>query len=65
MASLTIIPPRGKYALVTPLAKVKMSGRTPQCVSPNHSPVRPNPVMISSAIRSTSCRSRISRTRGK
>ncbi len=38
-----------------------MSGLTPACSAANSSPVRPNPVAISSKISSTSCRSQMSR----
>ena len=60
-----ITPPSGRYALVTPFANVTMSGATPQCPSANIRPVRPNPVMISSAMNSTLCLSQILRIAGK
>src|ERR687888_373479 len=46
-----------------PLATVIRSGTTPSCSTANHRPVRPNPVMTSSAINSTSSSSQIARTR--
>ncbi len=55
----------GTYALVTALAMVMMSGCTPQCSSANQRPVRPKPVITSSAMSSTSLRSQISRRRGQ
>ena len=42
--------PSGTYALVRPLAIVRMSGTTPQWFTANHSPVRPNPDITSSAM---------------
>ena len=45
-----ITPPNGKYPLVTPLANETRSASTPQWPSANHLPVRPNPVITSSAM---------------
>src|SRR2546425_5837054 len=45
-----------------PLATVMRSGTTPSCSTPNQRPVRPKPVMTSSAIISTSSSSQIART---
>jgi hypothetical protein len=53
------------YAPVTPFAVVRMSGWTPQWSTPNHRPVRPQPVMTSSAIRRTSWAFVIARIRGR
>ena len=48
--------PLGRYPLVTPLANVIRSGRTPcQRWTPNQSPSRPNPQITSSAMKSTPC----------
>src|SRR5919197_572351 len=69
MASCTrserMMPLSGRYALFTPLANDTISGSTFQWSRANHLPVRQKPVMISSAISSTSYRSQISRTLGK
>jgi hypothetical protein len=46
------------------LAVVIMSGVTPQWSMPKLRPVRPTPLMTSSAMKSTSCLSQISRMRG-
>ena len=43
-------PPMGIYPLVRPLATVMMSGVMPQCSQANILPVRPKPVMTSSAM---------------
>ena len=48
-----------------PLAIVIMSGTTFQCSMPNHLPVRPQPVMTSSAMSSTPWRSQMSRSIGQ
>ena len=45
-----------------PFATVMMSGTTPSCSTANQRPVRPKPVMTSSAIISTSRSSQILRT---
>ena len=57
--------PNGQYPDVAPLAATRMSGRTPQWSSPNQRPVRPNPVMTSSAISSTPCRRQTSAMAGQ
>src|SRR5262245_25989696 len=57
--------PNGRYPLVEPLPAVSTSGRTPQWSIPNHRPVRPNPVITSSAIRSTPWRRQTSATAGQ
>jgi hypothetical protein len=46
-------------AFFMPFAKVTTSGWTRQWVRPSHSPVRPNPVITSSAMKRTSWRSQI------
>ena len=46
-------PPAGTYPEFTPFANVMRSGTTPSWSNANHSPVRPNPAMTSSRIRST------------
>ena len=46
----------------SPCRSRSMSGSTPECSVQNSLPVRPKPVMISSKISSTSCRSAISRS---
>ena len=50
---------------MSPLATVVMSGTTSQCSEANIRPVRPKPVITSSKISSTPCRSQISRTSGQ
>ncbi len=57
--------PRGTYAPVTPFAVVRMSGTTPQWSTANHDPVRPHPVITSSAIRRTSWAFVIARILGR
>ena len=59
------MPPSGTYPDVTAFAKVTISGVTFQWDSPNQRPVRPKPVMISSAMSSTSWRVQMSRTSGQ
>jgi hypothetical protein len=48
-----IAPDSGTYALVIALANVTMSGWTPQWRSANQRPVRPKPVITSSAMNRT------------
>ena len=50
---------------VAPLAATRRSARTPQWSSPNQRPVRPNPVMTSSAMSSTPWRRQTSTMRGQ
>ena len=45
--------PTAWYPLVIPFASVMMSGCTPKCSMANIFPVRPNPLITSSAISST------------
>src|SRR3989440_1927052 len=45
-----ITPPRGTYPELTPFAKVIRSGTIRQLSTANHDPVRPKPVITSSAI---------------
>src|SRR5207245_5341101 len=52
----------GMYPDVMPLATVMRSGTTWSCSQANQRPVRPNPVMTSSAIISTSSSSQMART---
>ena len=52
-----------RVALVTPLAKVLMSGTTSKRSMPNHSPSRPKAQITASETSSTPWRSQISRTR--
>ena len=47
--------PNGQYPDVAPLAATSRSGRTPKWSMPNQAPVRPNPVITSSAMSSTPC----------
>ena len=63
--SRTATPPSGTYADVTPLAKVMMSGVTPNRCAANAAPVRPNPVITSSKTSRMPWRSQSSRTRGE
>ena len=58
----TSTPPRGACPAVTPLAKVIMSGTTPNRSDANQWPTRPKPVMTSSATSRMPCRSQISRS---
>ena len=51
MASVEITALRGKPPPM-PLPTVMMSGTTPSCAEPHIRPVRPKPVIISSAMRS-------------
>ena len=60
-----MIPPAGAYPPVMALAVQMMSGVTFQWLTQNGLPVRPNPVMISSAIRRTSYLLQISRMIGQ
>lgn len=60
-----MIPPSGWYPEVTPLAKEITSGTTFHWSSPQNVPVRPKPVMTSSAIRMMSWWSQRARRRGK
>ena len=53
-ASLEMTPLSGKPPPM-PLPTVMMSGTTPSCSAPHISPVRPNPVIISSARSSAPC----------
>ncbi len=48
-----------------PLARTRMSGRSPQWSAANQRPVRPNPVMTSSATTSTPWRRQTSATAGQ
>ena len=65
---LSRIPPRmitplsGQYPALAALPKTIMSGTTSQCSMANAFPVRPKPVMISSAMKSTPYLSQVSRT---
>ena len=61
--SFTTTPPIGRYPLVTPLAKLVMSGTTSKRSMPNHSPRRPNAQITASETSNTPCLSQISRTR--
>jgi hypothetical protein len=54
--------PSGQYPDDVPLPAVMMSGRRSHWSQPNQAPVRPNPVMTSSAISRTPWRSHTSRT---
>jgi len=54
-----------EIGVVTPFAKENDVGLPPQWPSANQRPVRPKPVITSSAISGTSWRSQISRRRGK
>ena len=62
MWSEIITPPSGRYPLVTPLAKVIMSGVTSQRSIPNHVPRRPKPQITESTTSSTSLRAQIAAT---
>ena len=57
--------PNGQYPDVAPLAATTMSARAPQWSSPNQRPVRPKPVMTSSATSSTPCRRQTSAMAGQ
>ena len=57
--------PNGTYPLVVPLPAVRISGRTPQWSTPNQRPVRPNPVITSSAITRMPCRRQTSTIAGQ
>ena len=54
--------PIGAYPELSPLAVVIMSGSRANRSLASQDPVRPNPVITSSAMNSTSCRRQISRT---
>ena len=47
--------PSGQYPEDAPLAPTTMSGRTSQCSQANQRPVRPKPVITSSAISRMPC----------
>ena len=57
--------PIGRYPLVRAFATVMMSGLMSQCSTANILPVRPNPLITSSAMRITPYLSQISRTVGQ
>ena len=57
--------PNGTYPPVVPFPAVRMSGRMSQWSMPNHLPVRPNPVITSSAISTTSWRRHTSAIAGQ
>ncbi len=57
--------PNGQYPEVAPLAATRMSGRTPQWSIANQRPVRPKPVMTSSAMRRTPWRRQTSAMAGQ
>ena len=61
----TVVAPSGTEPELMPLAMVTMSGTTFQWSIPNHLPVRPKAVMISSAISTTSYLSQMARTIGQ
>ena len=62
-APLTSTPENGTMPLVTPFANVMMSGvASGQWQAANHSPVRPNAVIVSSNTSRTSWRSQMRRS---
>src|SRR3546814_2641384 len=61
MASLASVTARGIDPPVSPLDRHMMSGETPACSQAKSVPVRPHPVITSSAMKSTSCAAQISR----
>ncbi len=58
-------PPMGTVPLLTPLAKVIMSGITPKCCAAKFAPMRPKPVITSSKISRMPCLVQISRSRSR
>src|SRR3546814_3508688 len=58
MASLASVTARGIDPPVSPLDRHMMSGETPACSQAKSVPVRPHPVITSSAMKSTSCAAR-------
>jgi len=65
MCCLTNTAPIGTQPLVMPLATVIRSGTTPVCSIANHLPVRPKPLITSSAISRMPYLSQISRRIGQ
>lgn len=57
--------PIGTTPLVSPLAVVMMSGRTPKKCVAKGAPSRPHPVMTSSNTSRMPCRSQVSRSRSR
>ena len=65
MAVVAVVAPMGIYPPLSPPAIVMMSGSTPQWSTPNILPVRPSPVVTSSAMSTTPYSLHISRSIGQ